>query len=204
MAADVPRRFAGIERLYGAEALARLAAAHVCVIGIGGVGSWAAEALARSGVGLLDLEVERAWGKEKRNFRLIVEVTERTIDRKAQHLLAPEIELEGWWTSLDLPAKEVIEHYQYHGANDCVLHLGAFAYNCLRLLGQLGLPGEIAPIRHPAKRRRLKTVLQEIMYRAAKFVAHARRLMLDFGRNVAEHVKVFVALQERLVRAASP
>jgi len=85
-----------------------------------------------------------------------------------------------------------------------VLRLGAFAYNCLRLLGQLGLTGEIAPIRHPAKRRRLKTVLQEIMYRAAKFVAHAKKLVLDFGRNVAEHVKVFVALQERLLRAASP
>jgi hypothetical protein len=42
------------------------------------------------------------------------------------------------------------------------------------------------------------------MYRAAKFVAHARKLVLEFGRNVAEHVKVFVALQERLVRAASP
>jgi len=48
-------RFAGIERLYGAGSLARLASAHVCVIGIGGVGSWAAEALARSGVGRLTL-----------------------------------------------------------------------------------------------------------------------------------------------------
>ncbi|MCX7934621.1 MAG: IS1380 family transposase, partial [Planctomycetota bacterium] len=54
------------------------------------------------------------------------------------------------------------------------------------------------------KRRRLKTVLQEIMYRAAKFVAHARRLVLDFGRNFADHVKVFGLLQERLLRAASP
>jgi tRNA A37 threonylcarbamoyladenosine dehydratase len=49
------RRFGGIERLYGAGSLARLAAAHVCVIGIGGVGSWAVEALARSGVGRLTL-----------------------------------------------------------------------------------------------------------------------------------------------------
>jgi len=49
------RRFGGIERLYGAGSLARLAAAHVCVIGIGGVGSWAAEALARAGVGRLTL-----------------------------------------------------------------------------------------------------------------------------------------------------
>jgi hypothetical protein len=38
--------------------------------------------------------------------------------------------------------------------NDVVLHLSAFAYNGLRLPGQLGLTGEIAPVRHPAKRRR--------------------------------------------------
>ena len=45
------QRFGGIGRLYGTEALARLRQAHICVIGIGGVGSWAVEALARSGVG---------------------------------------------------------------------------------------------------------------------------------------------------------
>ncbi len=53
------RRFGGVARLYGEPALARLAAAHVCVVGIGGVGSWAAEALARSAVGritLIDLD----------------------------------------------------------------------------------------------------------------------------------------------------
>ena len=47
-------RFAGLGRLYGAGA-DRLAAAHVLVVGIGGVGSWAAEALARSGVGTITL-----------------------------------------------------------------------------------------------------------------------------------------------------
>ena len=52
---DLDRRFGGINRLYGTEALSRLATAHVIVIGIGGVGSWAAEALARSGVGRLTL-----------------------------------------------------------------------------------------------------------------------------------------------------
>lgn len=179
-------------------------------------------------VGWLDLQLERAWKKEKRTFRLIVQITERTIDKKGQHLLVPDIQIEGWWTSLSLPTQEVIEHYRYHGTheqfhseiksdldlerlpsgkfdtNDAILHLGAFAYNCLRLIGQLGLTGEIAPIRHPAKRRRLKTVLQEIMYRAAKFVEHARRLVLDFGRNFADHVKVFMVLQDRLLRAASP
>ena len=49
------QRFAGIARLYGREGAERLAAAHVAVVGIGGVGSWAAEALARSGVGEISL-----------------------------------------------------------------------------------------------------------------------------------------------------
>lgn len=48
-------RFGGIGRLYGVDGLQRLQAAHVCIIGIGGVGSWAAEALARSGIGQLTL-----------------------------------------------------------------------------------------------------------------------------------------------------
>lgn len=52
---DLGRRFSGVARLYGAAALARFRAAHVCVIGVGGVGSWAVEALARSGIGRLTL-----------------------------------------------------------------------------------------------------------------------------------------------------
>lgn len=53
--ADLERRFGGLERLYGLAGAQRIRAAHVAVIGIGGVGSWAAEALARSGVGTLTL-----------------------------------------------------------------------------------------------------------------------------------------------------
>ncbi|HWN94999.1 MAG TPA: tRNA cyclic N6-threonylcarbamoyladenosine(37) synthase TcdA [Methylomirabilota bacterium] len=52
---DFDLRFGGIGRLFGIEALARLRTAHVCVVGVGGVGSWAVEALARSGVGHLTL-----------------------------------------------------------------------------------------------------------------------------------------------------
>jgi len=56
---DFERRFGGIGRLYGRAVLERYANAHVCVIGVGGVGSWAAEALARSAIGeitLIDLD----------------------------------------------------------------------------------------------------------------------------------------------------
>ena len=49
------QRFAGIDRLYGAGSVARLHERHVCIVGVGGVGSWAAEALARSAVGQLTL-----------------------------------------------------------------------------------------------------------------------------------------------------
>jgi tRNA threonylcarbamoyladenosine dehydratase len=53
--ADNVRRFGGLARLYGVQGAAQICAAHVAVVGIGGVGSWAAEALARSGVGRITL-----------------------------------------------------------------------------------------------------------------------------------------------------
>src|SRR5687768_16264194 len=49
------QRFAGIDRLYGNGAAAKLASSSACVVGLGGVGSWLVEALARSGVGRLVL-----------------------------------------------------------------------------------------------------------------------------------------------------
>ncbi len=52
---ELETRFGGIARLFGRTGAERIRAAHVCVIGIGGVGSWAVEALARSGVGQLTL-----------------------------------------------------------------------------------------------------------------------------------------------------
>src|SRR5207244_1553232 len=52
---DYLERFGGVGRLFGDAALARLRAAQVCVIGVGGVGSWTVEGLARSGIGALTL-----------------------------------------------------------------------------------------------------------------------------------------------------
>ena len=54
-AANFEYRFGGIGRLYGADALERFRKAHVCVVGIGGVGSWVVESLVRSGIGTLTL-----------------------------------------------------------------------------------------------------------------------------------------------------
>lgn len=177
---------------------------------------------------LLSLQVERAWKKERRRFCLIVRVVERRIDAKGRCLLEPTIEIEGWWTSLSEAPEIVIERYQDHGTheqfhseiktdldlerlpsgkfdtNDAVLHIAMFTYNCLRLIGQLGLTGELSSIGHPANRRRLKTVLQEVMYRAAQFTARARRLFLDFGACAAHIVPVFAHVQNRLRVARSP
>jgi tRNA A37 threonylcarbamoyladenosine dehydratase len=53
--ADLQRRFGGLERLYGMAGAAAIRRSHVAVVGVGGVGSWAAEALARSGAGAITL-----------------------------------------------------------------------------------------------------------------------------------------------------
>ncbi|NMM04959.1 tRNA threonylcarbamoyladenosine dehydratase [Polaromonas sp.] len=53
--ADLDRRFGGLARLYGTAGASRIRAAHIVVVGLGGVGSWAAEAAARSGVARLTL-----------------------------------------------------------------------------------------------------------------------------------------------------
>src|ERR1700712_5592665 len=52
---DYAQRFGGLGRLYGTAALLRLQIAHVCVVGVGGVGSWVVEGLARSGIGAITL-----------------------------------------------------------------------------------------------------------------------------------------------------
>ena len=57
-----------------------------------------------------------------------------------------------------------------------------FAYNILRCVGLIGLTSKAAPLRHAAKRRRLRTVIQEPMYLAARLITTARRLKLRFSR----------------------
>lgn len=137
----------------------------------------------------------------------VYRVTERTIDRHGQQLLIPEWRVDGWETSLDVGDEEVMALYADHGTheqfhsefktdldlerlpsgkfdtNDTVLSLAVLAYDCLRLIGQNTLLSADGPVRHPAKRRRLRTVMQEVMYLAATITEHARSVALGFARH---------------------
>ncbi len=167
-------------------------------------GDWSAPRPGKR-VALFEVRETRVYGDYAYRLRRVMRVVERTIDKRGQHLLVPDIEIEGWWTSLELDEETVIALYadhatseQFHSefktdldierlpsgkfaTNALVLACGAFAYNVLRWLGQTGLLGPDAPPRHPAKRRRLRTVMQELMYVAARLISTGRRLKLAFG-----------------------
>jgi hypothetical protein len=173
-------------------------------------------------VGLLTVHIRQVHEGKTYRFKRVMRVVERTIDRKGQLLLVPQIELEGWWSGLDLPENQIIRLYEDHGTseqfhseiksdmdlerlpsgkfatNALILTLGGLAYNILRAIGQMGLVGERAPVRHPAKRRRIKTVMQELMYLAARLVKTGRRLKVIFSR----HCPAFDAFQGVYARLA--
>jgi Transposase DDE domain group 1 len=145
-----------------------------------------------------------------RPLRRVLRLIERTIDAKGQHLIAPERVLEGWTTSLraqQFSAADIIALYADHGTHEqfhsefktdldlerlpsgkfdtnyLVCELAAVALNILRLMGQAGLHGPDAPVRHPAKRRRIRTVMQELIYRAGRLIQTGRRIILGLGAN---------------------
>lgn len=69
--------------------------------------------------------------------------------------------------------------------NYLVCALAAVAMNLLRLIGQHTLHEPEAPMRHEAQRRRIRTVMQEMMFKAARMVHHARQWVLGLGKNDA-------------------
>lgn len=158
----------------------------------------------RSGkkVYLGETTLERGFEKP---LRVIFKVTQTNIDDKGQVLLVPDLEVETYWTSLKHPAAEVIKQYHNHGTseqfhseikteldlerlpsgkfktNNLVLHLGLAAYNILRFIGQESLKTADTPLRKKVQRRRIRTVIQNLITIAAKVVHHARRYKLAFG-----------------------
>lgn len=159
----------------------------------------------------------------ERPLRRVLRLIERTVDRRGQQLIVPDVELEGWSTSLpgQFSAQDIVALYAGHGTheqfhaefkseldlerlpsgkfdtNHLVCQLAALAMNILRLMGQRALLGPDAPPRHPAKRRRIKTVMQELIYRAARLVEHARRFVLGLGAN-DRAAAVFARLHDEL------
>ena len=87
-------RLGGIVRLYGAQQTNNLANSHVAVVGIGGVGSWTAEALARSGIGtitLIDLDDVCVTNTNRQIHALSNTIGEAKVDAIASriHLINP-------------------------------------------------------------------------------------------------------------------
>ena len=141
--------------------------------------------------------------------RRIYRLTERTIDKHGHALLLPEYVLQGWTTTLPerFSPEQVIAlycdhatHEQFHSefktdmdlerlpsgkfdTNYLVCQLAAVAMNLLRLVGHNTLHEPDAPVRHSAKRRRIKTVMQELMFKAARMTRHAGRWVLGLGHS---------------------
>ena len=141
------------------------------------------------------------------------EITERTIDKYGQFNLVPDVEVETWWTNLGDPDEEIIRLYHAHGeceqfhsevktdmdlerlpsgkfaTNALILELGMIAYNILRMIGQ-GTIGERAPRqKRNVKRRRLRTVISNLIMLAGHVTMHARLLIIGLGKsNVWWHI----------------
>jgi len=138
---------------------------------------------------------------------MVFEVIERTLLRDGQVLLFPDIEVAVYLTSLPDAQSVIIDLYHAHGTmeqfhseiktdldlerlpsgkfatNDLVLHFGVLAYNLLRIIGQESLQIQDGPLRKKVQRRRIRTVIQNLITLAAKVTRHARQTRLRLGRR---------------------
>jgi hypothetical protein len=141
-------------------------------------------------------------------WRIVFEVTMRTITAKGERLLIPEIEADTYWTGLEEYPETVIDLYHGHGTseqfhselksdmdverlpsgkfktNATILQAAMMAFNTLRRIGQeiLALVKETsAAVKE--QRWRLRTVLQNIMYLACKYMERGHQHFLRFGQN---------------------
>ena len=135
------------------------------------------------------------------------EITERTVDKTGQILLIPEVEVETWWTNLGETDQEVIDLYHAHGeceqfhseiktdmdlerlpsgkfdTNALILELGIIAYNILRMIGQGTIGGRTPRQKRDVKRRRIRTVISNLIMMASHVTAHARQLIMRLGKS---------------------
>lgn len=88
---DDDRRFSAIHRLYGSAGFDRIRAAHAVIVGIGGVGSWAAESLARSGVGritLIDMDVVAVSNLNRQAHATFMNIGRNKVDAMSERILS--------------------------------------------------------------------------------------------------------------------
>jgi len=158
-------------------------------------------------------------------LRMTYEITERTIDKHGQLLIVPDIEISLLWTNLGFSDDDVIALYRDHGeseqyhseiktdmdverlpsgkfdTNELVIELVILAYNILRMMGQESLKGGLAPkTKRPIRRRRLRTVISNLILIAGHVTSHSRKTLLSIGRsNVWRHA--FLDLWRRFAMA---
>lgn len=147
-------------------------------------------------------------GEEKTiTIRAGYEIINRTIDKYGQFLFPNDIEANAWWTNLGMNDHDVIGLYHAHGeceqfhseiktdmdlerlpsgkfsANELVLELAIIAYNILRMIGQESIGRRGTETKHKVRRRRLRTVIGNMIMMASHVTKHARQLIIGLGRS---------------------
>lgn len=150
--------------------------------------------------------------KKQVTIRTGYEIIERSIDKYGQFLLPSDIEVNTWWTNMGMTDAEIIQNYHAHGeceqfhseiktdmdverlpsgkleTNELIWELTILAYNILRMIGQESIGRRGTKTRHKVHRRRLRTVIGNLVMMAAHVTMHARQLIIGVGRsNVWRH-----------------
>ena len=145
-------------------------------------------------------------GKVHSNYvKIVYEIIERTIDKEGQHLLVHDLETNMFWTNTPYSNQEVINSYHAHGeseqyhsefktdmglerlpsgksaTNALVMELGMMAYNILRIIGQQAARMDDSPMRKTAFRRRLRTVIMNLIMAPSHVTIHARKTWVGLG-----------------------
>ncbi len=139
--------------------------------------------------------------------RVVYEVVERTITAEGQPLLFPNIEVATYWTSLAQDPTDILPWYPDHGTmeqyhseyktdmnlerlpsgkfatNQLILQIALLVFNLLRIMGQATLGNPRVPLRQSVVRRRLRTVIQNLVLCAAQLIRHARQVWARYARH---------------------
>ena len=151
--------------------------------------------------------------KQEFTLRAGYEITERTTNKYRQFMFPTDIEVETWWTNLGETDREIIRLYHAHGeceqyhseiktdmdierlpsgkfdTNALVLELSIIAYNILRMIGQGTIGGRAPRQKRDVKRRRMRTVISNLIMMASHITTHARQLIMGLGKsNIWRHI----------------